>query len=345
MKIIHVADVHLGATNKRLSVELAKQIKIENATRLQAVFSNAKDINAQAILISGDLFHSKSPTNQLVKFFLDLVKTYTLPVFYVKGNHDEDFLFADKLLPKNLIIFNEQFTSYNLDDQVIVSGQSGTDVHIPELEKDKYNIVLLHGDIHSKGNDYLDISKLKNKHIDYLSLGHIHSFEEGSLDKRGKYVYSGCLTANGFDELGSKGFVVLDTEENKTQFIKIVGREFVIKEVDITGFKNYDDLEIKVVKQLNYLQSDIVRVILTGYYTEEQEKFIPLLEKNIGLNFAYFEIVDKTKIKIDTEKLKQEVLSFKAEFLKLVSEDENLSEEDKSMICEIGINALRGDDV
>ena len=54
-------------------------------------------------------------------------------------------------------------------------------------------------------------------------------------------------------------------------------------------------------------------------------------------------VLDETKMKIDVEKIKNEKLSLKYEFISLVEKGE-LSEEEKSKICQLGIEALKGDD-
>ncbi len=345
MKIVHIADVHLGATNKKLSMPLQKSLKLENANRLKYVFDYAKKINAEAIIISGDLFHSKNPSNQLVKFFVDILSSCQIPVFYVKGNHDEEFIFSDNFKNLNFKVFDKDFSSFELGENVVIGGQSGNQLDLPSLNQNKFNIVLLHGDIHSKGNDCIDISLCKNKNINYLALGHIHTFEQGKLDLKGEYVYPGCLTGNGFDECGEKGLVVIETQSSTIQFVPIQGKCFVIKRVDITGFKDYDDLDLKIQKALKNYDGDFIRIELIGQYEEEQDKYLGFLSNKYSNIYPYFEIVDKSKIKLDAEKLKKEILSFKAEFLRLVCDDKSLSEEEKNEICRLGISALRGDDL
>lgn len=346
MKIVHIADVHLGASNRKLSSSLQKSLKLENANRLKLVFEYADKIKAGAIVISGDLFHSKNPSNQLIKFFGEIVSACKIPVFYVKGNHDEDFIFSEELKGKNFIIFDKEFSSIQLEDNVVISGQSGSDLQIKNLDQSKFNIVLLHGDIHSKGNDFIDLSLCKNKNIDYLALGHIHSFENGKLDQRGRFVYPGCLTGNGFDECGEKGFVVFDTLSSEIQFTAINGKKFVIEKLDISNFKGYNDIDLKIENLLkNYSFEDFIRLEFIGEYEEEQDKFIGILTNKFSNLYSYFEIIDKSKIKLDPQKLRQEILSFKSEFLKLVFEDSTLDEEEKNQICRLGISALRGDDL
>ena len=75
----------------------------------------------------------------------------------------------------------------------------------------------LHGQLAKyKPKDHVEVinlGELRNKSIDYLALGHVHSYEEGQLLPRGVYCYPGCLEGRGFDETGEHGFVLLDINE------------------------------------------------------------------------------------------------------------------------------------
>lgn len=344
MKIIHLADVHLGASNRKLSSSLQKSLRAENGNRLHYAFDYANKINAGAIIIAGDLFHSKNPSSQLVRFFIDCVKNVPMPVVYVKGNHDEDFLFSELNMPQNFYILNN-YQSIKIEN-VNICGSSNLTENVPKFEKNCYNVCILHGNIYKSTADYINLQNLKNKNINYLALGHLHMYESGKLDEHGVFVYPGCLTSNGFDECGEKGFVVLDTDEGSFKFVAVPGEKFCVCEVDITGFKDYADICQKIDTQTNKFNlNDFVRVVLTGFYEDGEDKFLSILQNNYGNKFAYFELVDNSRIKLDIKKLQQETLSFKAEFLKLVGLDNTLSEADKTKICEYGINALRGDDL
>ena len=82
---------------------------------------------------------------------------------------------------------------------------------------DQCNIVVLHGqESEYSARDKAEIihlTALKNKGIDYLALGHTHSYKKERLDARGVYCYPGCLEGRGFDECGEHGFVMLDIDE------------------------------------------------------------------------------------------------------------------------------------
>ena len=92
--------------------------------------------------------------------------------------------------------------------------------------------------------EIINLKKLKNKNIDYLALGHIHSFKKEKLDNRGEYCYSGCLEGRGFDECGDKGFVLLDIKNGKinSEFIKFAQRTLYEVNVDLTGLTSNNEI-------------------------------------------------------------------------------------------------------
>lgn len=343
MKIIHTADLHLGASNNKLNYSQKKICNQEQISVCNELFAYAEKERVDIVLIAGDLFHSKRAPASLVEYFFNKVRSIKIPVVYVQGNHDEEFAFGDNL-PENFKLLKNLTTLHF--GEVDITGRSGTeDLVIPRLDEIKKNIVLLHGDIYSKSGDFIDLKALLDKNIDYLALGHFHSFEEKEFG-RGKLCYSGCLFGNGFDECGQKGFVMVEIgEEVYTKFIPLSARRYEIVEMDITGLDCFQDLLSKLREKVSALRErDLVRVVLTGYFQENTEKYLSLLEREFSNQF-YFEILDKSKLKIDFEKYKGEKLSFKAELLRLIDEDATLTEDEKSKISQLSIEALRGDDL
>ena len=57
MKILHTADLHLGAKNSRLPLQKQRIMKEEELVLLQKLFEKAKQDNFDALIIAGDLFH------------------------------------------------------------------------------------------------------------------------------------------------------------------------------------------------------------------------------------------------------------------------------------------------
>ena len=58
------------------------------------------------------------------------------------------------------------------------------------------NLVTLHGQAGTScGKDQINLKLLQNRGIDYLALGHLHTYSLQKLDETGAFCYSGCLEA------------------------------------------------------------------------------------------------------------------------------------------------------
>ena len=345
MKILHMADLHLGAKNSKLPSDKQSQMKSESLLQLQQLFNIAKDENYDVILICGDLFHSKQITDKVRNMFVECLKTFNKPVIYINGNHDEIF-FEKEFFPENFIYLNSENPCFEIED-VVFWTEFDRETMETNFNNKKHNILLLHGNIENPSdNDYIDIEQYKDIKFDYVAMGHTHSYKVFDINKT-PYVYSGSLFSNGFDECGEKGYVRLEIGKRiDYQFIPFAKRKYAICECDITDARGYYSILNKIrqiLLNLNITKDDLIRVVLTGEYDEGLDKNITVISQTFNHLF-YFEIVDKSRIKIDFEKLKNEVLSFKAEFINLVERSSN-SDENKNLICKLGIEALNGEDL
>ena len=345
MKILHIADLHLGAQNKKLSAEKQNIIKNEMLVQVEDLFDRAKAENYDVVLICGDLFHGKSVTSKIKHTFFSAVENFQKPVLYIQGNHDEFFIDYTQC-PSNFVILNKSNPFYNLNE-FCFWGNVGKDILSMGFDANKKNILLLHGNIENPSdNDYIDKDEYNDFKFSYVAMGHIHQYKNYVFNDT-DFVYSGSLFSNGFDECGIKGYVEVNIDkEVHYEFIPFAKRKHAICECDISNAKGYYDLVNKIRQKLlkdEISVDDLVKVILTGYYDENFEKNTNLLSDEFA-HYFYFTIEDKSKMKIDIDKYKNETLSFKAEFIKLV-ESEDIDESMKNLICTLGIESLKGEDL
>lgn len=347
MKILHTADIHLGAKNSRIPIDKQSIIKSENLMLIQNLFDMAYKDDYDIVLICGDLFHTKNVTQKVKNNFFDNVKNFSRPVIYIKGNHDENFEFEN--IPNNFIVLNEM-KPYIEVNGVIFWTILQKEILFRDFDKSKKNILLLHGDIeNSTDNDFVNIKDINQIPFDYVAMGHIHQFKQYNFNNV-PYVYSGSLFSNGFDECGEKGFVEINIDKKKTnyKFIPFSKRCYRICESDITNINSQKGIIDKIKNDLENQgckSCDLIKLILTGYFEENTDKNINLILDSFQSKYFYIEIEDKSKLKINLEDYKNEKLSFKAEFINLVENKSDLDEKQKSKICQIGIEALKGEDL
>ena len=206
MKIIHCADIHLGS---KLASKFPGNISDERKREVLDTFSRmvdyAKKNQVKVIMLSGDVFDKDKPAKKDKTFFYSAIKNNPeIDFLYLNGNHDKEGSYTDNDIPNLKTFSKDDFTSYAYGDVVITGIEMNEDnakAYYSKLMLDdkKINILMLHGDVSdSVGMDKVKISELRDKGIDYLALGHIHSYKTGKIDDRGVWAFSGCLEGREF---------------------------------------------------------------------------------------------------------------------------------------------------
>ncbi len=360
MKLIHVADLHLASKmESNLSKEQAKIRKRELLDRFGDLISYADENEVEGIMIAGDLFDEKRIAKMVKQRVLDEIKMHPqITFFYLQGNHDRsDFLMDVDLseIPNLKLFSKDEWISYDFGEVVITGREISPDnaktfaVNLV-LDQAKTNIVMLHGQesnyIGKDKTEIIPLSELRGKYIDYLALGHIHSYKKERLDDRGEYCYSGCLEGRGFDEIGAKGFVLLTVEDKKisTQFVHFAKRIFHEVEVELTEEDDMPSILKRVHASCDEIpDEDLVKVVLTGNTGVDFDVDEDRILREFEHRFFFLKVKDKSTIKVHYEDFLNDK-SLKGEFVRLMEKQE-MNEEDKANIVEIGIRALMGEEL
>ena len=352
MKIIHCADIHLNSP-LRMALDNAEARRNEIFSTFVSLLEYAKDNGAKVVLIAGDLFDEqlKASENVVSEVAFKISQYPDIDFIYLAGNHEKNNPFLErKNCPDNLKLFSaDKWQSFEYGDVVITGRElSNVPTFYQELNLDsgRVNIVCLHGDVNNQNE--INLKMLQHRGIDYLALGHIHSFEYETLDERGSYCYAGCLEGRGFDELGEKGFVELDIENKKVsaRFVPFAKRKiFEVIEVDISGLEDYSDIAKKIVTTLEKLgvtQNDLIKEVkLIGEVSEMTDIDSMCKSLSTKLGYYYLTVSNDTKYKIDYSQYLQEA-SLRGRFVKIV-EESNLSAEEKANIIGLGLRFIAGE--
>ena len=206
------------------------------------------------------------------------------------------------------------------------------------------NIVVLHGELGTgAARDTIPENSVKGIGIDYLALGHYHSYSASRLDERGVAVYSGTPEGRGFDEAFQCGVVIIDTDGRSLShsFVPFAKRRIFDVKVDVGALRARSEYEMAVVGALTSAKEcDIVRVTLTGERSTEAYADTEYLSSIFEERYFHFEIRDKSTLKIDIEAYKNDK-TMVGEFIRLVSSQEGLTKQEKSDIILLGIKSLR----
>lgn len=369
MRLLHCADIHLDS---RFSANLPKEKAKERKNELLAGFSRLLKFAAEnccdGVIIAGDLYDKKVVTKTTRKYVLEEIRKYPeIPVYYLKGNHDEASGEDEEDLPANLRLFTDSrggYVSYNAGTAagrtVKISGAEITKENEKTIntlllpDPGDINIVVLHGqDSTYKAKDKagtIALRELAGKGIDYLALGHIHEYKSGRLDARGTWCYSGCLEGRGFDECGEKGAVIVEvndrTGEVSHKFMAFPGRRLWEVKTDISGCESTAQICEKVRERLaeeNIASQDSVKIVLTGNVPFDTETDTGLIEKTFEEDYYFVRAKDESGLRVDFETYRNDK-SLKGEFIRRTEAAEGLTEEEKAAVIRYGLQALRGEE-
>lgn len=364
MKIIHCADLHLDSKmTSNLSKEQAKERKNEILRTYVHMVDYAKANDVKVILIAGDLFDTRNVSAMVRNTVKDtIINNPEIDFLYLKGNHDNDnFLSKLDEVPENLKLFSDEWTSYSyLDGRVVITGlelngeNQVTAYNSLVLSHDSYNIVTLHGQTGEYKSAHvaenISLSDLKNKNIDYLALGHVHSYICEKLDARGVYCYCGCLEGRGFDECGQKGFVLLDIDEQTltatTKMVSCSTRTLYTLPVDVTGVMTTNEAARQIELAINtnpIPSSSLVKIMLTGALNVECELSLEYLSELFSDYYYFVKLDNATTLQINYSDYEKDE-SLKGEFVRMVM-NSDLDEEKKSEVIRCGIMALSGEEI
>lgn len=349
MKFIHCSDIHLDSSMKNFNESKARERRDELRLSFSGMISYAISEGVKAIIIAGDLFDSVVLKKTKEYIYDEIKSNQEVDFLYLSGNHDESNFMEEfsKSLP-NLKILSTTPVIY---DNVCIYGFSPlleSEYDKLLLDNSKTNIVVMHGQVdnYTIKKDYICLRKLKGKGIDYLAMGHIHSFNEYELDKGVSAVYSGCLEGRGFDEVGEKGFVMLSVENKKVNysFLPFSKRKHHVVSVDITGKERIREIDGWIIDNLvNISQKDLVKVELVGEVGVEAVIDCEHISKMLSDRFYFVKVSDKTRLKLSKEQFENDI-SLKGVFIKKVL-NSGLSEKEQETIIRYGIKALNGEEI
>jgi len=308
LKLIHAADLHLDSPFSGLSPEKAAQRRGEQRQLLSALAELARTRKADALLLSGDLLDSTSTYRETIQALSTHLGAAGCPVFIAPGNHDPFHTaspYATLDWPDNVHIFSTaEVEAVELPGKAwVIHGAAFPEKHLERSPLEgfsaprdgKLHVMALHGEVDGQGH-YGSISRetIAKSNLHYLALGHVHQFS--GLQKEGGtfWAYPGCPEGRGFDELGEKGVLYLELEENdcRAELVPLALRRYQVLPVDLTGQE--DPLKAIRAALPGDTQQDIYRILLTGQRTAALD--LAGLEQALSPLFFGLTLRDQTQV-------------------------------------------------
>ena len=370
VKILHCADVHLGAELTTLGKSAVTR-RAEIKKTFMNILKLCQTEEIQLLLIAGDLFdnvHVQENTLEEIKNGFASLKDTIVAI--APGNHDpltEDSPYSIKdFWPENVIIFKSELGCIEIKSLgVRLFGAAFTETYVatPMLKnvsvpKDEMiNICVLHGELvaSNQKSNYNPITEtqLKNSRMDYVALGHIH--KQTDVLKAGDtyYAYSGCPEGRGFDELNEKGVYLGMVSKGfcRLEYHKLCKRMNIELHVDISdaiNSKMATDIILDKMKSKygeTYLDN-LYKVALEGMIADDVCIDCDEIKAALNDEVFFIKIKDNTTININFDSITKET-TLKSIFVRKMLEriKDAKPEEKKSLntALRLGIKAFFGE--
>ncbi len=273
MKILHIADTHLGySAYRKVTVDGINQREIDTYNAFKQFIDYAIKTKPDLIIHAGDLFDSVRPNNRAITFALDQILKLSdakIPCVIIAGNHEHPKL---KETGHILSIFDhveQVFPIYNAKYEKLslkIDNQRITIHAIPQCELKKhfekemnklkpdstadFNIFVSHGSVTgikifsmNEFNEQIIPANVISKDFDYIALGHFHKYSKLANNA----FYSGSTERFTFtDAPDKKGFIEaeLGSGKLKTSFIELKVRNMIdLKPIKCVNLKLEEVME------------------------------------------------------------------------------------------------------
>ncbi|HEY5563655.1 MAG TPA: DNA repair exonuclease [Clostridiaceae bacterium] len=337
VKILHCADLHFDTSFSGLtSSEKQEERKEDLRETFGEIINIVKKENIQILLIAGDLFDNERVMRTTIDYLLikfnEIQNTH---IFISPGNHDplnEKSYYNIIKWPSNVHIFTEEMGMIELTElNTCIFGigfsnqleKNSLLENFEYMDKDKINILLMHGDVVSKGqnSDYnpIYIENLEESGMDYIALGHTHEYSKIQKAGRTFWSYSGSPEGRGFDETGSKGIVKGEITKGSCnlEFREICKRKYFVKNLDISNTTTYEEIVHAVNVQIDdkNKENNLYKLVLKGSVSKGFTININLVKEKLKNYFYFLKLEDNTTYAIDYSSLEKEY-SLKGIFVK-----------------------------
>jgi len=360
LKILHTADIHLGAKFSGLGNKGASQ-REQLRTTFKSVITTAIDERVNIVLIAGDLFdaNQQSPRNiDLVIEQFNLLGSNNIPVCLIPGTHDS--FDSSSIYRKvdfegrcsNLKIFTDENISCkeypNLDLTVYGKPNLSNRSYISPLKglkrstSSRFHIAMAHGSFYipekiAEDDHVFRLEEVKASGMDYLALGHWHRVYSCS----GKPPAWYCGPPEWIPDQRESGAVLLvslsGSGEVNVEPKKLGLREYDEVEIDMREMQDLVKIKARISEGAN--QNLVRKATLKGLRDAELVINPEELETDLCEKFFHLKVSDESHVKVkEISESTYEGQLIKAKFIKLMNEKIASSQGEEKEIAE---NALQ----
>lgn len=313
IRILHAADLHLDSPFDGLDEEKAALRRAEQRETLMKIAEYAALAKVDLVLLAGDLLDGGGTYRETGESLRAALGQISAPVFIAPGNHDPyvpGCVYETLALPENVHVFSSrEISCVELPDiGARVWGAAFTDRFDPgllrgfraEKQGDMLDIMVVHGDVAAQKSVYSPISEedIIRSGMDYIALGHVHSFS--GLCRAGStyFAYPGCTEGRGFDECGEKGVIIAEVSASGTRarLVPVCSRRYETLEVDLSNVpEGTDALEALESVLPGDTENDVYRITFTG--SAAQAPDLRAVQRRLEDRFFSLRLRDRTTLR------------------------------------------------
>jgi DNA repair exonuclease SbcCD nuclease subunit len=288
IRILHLADIHLGARLQHIPDE---QKRIELCQDLKRSFQKiidfclAPESRIDIVLICGNLFNSHIPEVQIFEFAkqqIDKLIAQRITVFIVPGGFDSNnyvnSIYKDAYFAQNVNLITEANVAHiqTLDingEQINIFGMNCS--HFTREPADEifrsdlpgYHIALIH-DATVYGEPFIRIEKLLKSGFDYVALGGSANFNH--YEQKGVHVvFPGMLEPITMTAQAPRTLCIVECHQQKLKILslqnKFNNKQFTEIKIDLAHHQFSSEKDIASYLEEKYTNyAHLVRLILTG---------------------------------------------------------------------------------
>lgn len=320
IRILHVADVHLGARLHSFGLRAE-----ERAESVLQAFRGLPEVGRRervdVVVVAGDLFDGPRPPDRIaaearetVRRLLDIVPA----VFLVPGNHDPLVMPGSPYM--ELPAGAHVFTQPSFGDPVSVDTDAGP-VHVYGIAYDfahrpdpvagfrradlpGVHIVVLHGAVrdapHWSGGESLRLEpeQLARLDADYIALGDYHRFrppEQFASDGSVPACYSGSFAAVDPTEAGQKGPVVAEVAPGEPPRVRLLSSGVppiqAVGEVDVSDCADGLEAVDKIAGRVDAGALPVVTITGQTEFAVDRVR----IEEELTARFSFARVRDRTR--------------------------------------------------
>lgn len=318
IKVLHTADMHLGREFPSLR-ERGKEYRNQLLQTFEQVLDLAIDENVSLVLIAGDLFDTNRVHGIIIGKVLSAFRKLeerNIRVCILPGGHDaytEDSIYRFVRFPSNVMVFTTEQNRKTFDDlDLTIYGKAFDSKLVGEsplqglslVRESKFHIGMAHCSIKREGwieKDImiLDRSEIPNSGLDYLALGHWHSFQNYSQGNTKAY-YCGSPEPIYMDQKGA----------GNVAMVSIYGKGNIKVDPIWVGSKKFDEITIDVgtvkpigeVTKIIETKADtnlILKVTLEGLCSMDLDLNPQEIEDELSVHFFNLQVLDKSHPKLE----------------------------------------------